>query len=121
MALDYDLNEYRRIMALHDAHCEAWEAYADPARNSLTTIRVKNETQTAMAEAVANLLRDLQRQRGQLGVLQAWIREVLPALDVADALEDFEDGGEHLRALKDRGQQLVDALLTPNAGGQAAP
>lgn len=60
----------------------------------------------------ANAARD--QALGTRDVLVRWIAEALPALDVADALEDFEEGGEHLRMLKDRGQKLVDALVTPN-------
>ena len=59
-----------------------------------------------------NSARDAWRERvNQCEVLARWIAEVLPALDVAEALEDFEDGGEHLRMLKDRGERLVAAML----------
>lgn len=62
--------------------------------------------------AERNSARDAWRaRRNQCEVLARWIAEVLPALDVADALEDFEDGGEHLRMLKDRGERLVAAVI----------
>lgn len=63
MALDYDLNEYSAVMDLHSAACEAWEAYADTRRRSMTTVRAKNETHAALASKVGEMLRELQRLR----------------------------------------------------------
>lgn len=63
MALDYNLEEYRELMALLDAASEAWTAYADPDRNSLATIRRKNQTRAAFGRRVADLLRELQTYR----------------------------------------------------------
>lgn len=79
MSTSYDLSEYRSVMALHHAACEAWEAYADPARCSMTTTRVKNETQEVMARKVGDLLREVQRLRDAS-------RDALVAMDKAKKL-----------------------------------
>lgn len=94
MPLEFDLNEHRAVMAMHHAACEAWDAYSDPARNSLTTIRVKNETQAALSTKVAELLRELQALRGERAVMVDVLRECDKVISVAkmDAESTDEDG-----------------------------
>jgi mono/diheme cytochrome c family protein len=71
------------------------------------TAQRMNADARAMREDLAQLRRQAAELQGQRGVLLGWISAVLPALEVVDALEDFEDGGQALQALRSAGQQLV--------------
>ena len=111
MPLDYDLNEYRAVIALHNAACESWEAYADPARCSMTTVRVKNETDAALARKVADMLRELQRLRGQRVVLLELLGEAAHVIhNLPDEVETQEEA-DMLTVLKDRIADARGAVL----------
>lgn len=71
------------------------------------TAKGMNANAQAMREEAALLRLQVAELQGQRGVLLGWIKAVLPALEVVDALEDFEDGGEALKALFSAGQKLV--------------
>jgi hypothetical protein len=64
----------------------------------------------ALASAIAEVVQEAERARGQREVLARWMAEPLLTLDTIDP-DDYEDGGDHLRDFMSRGQRLVDAVL----------
>lgn len=50
---------------------------------------------------------EIERLRGEAGVLQTWINVALMPLQAVADLEDFEDGGEGMNALIDAGRRLA--------------
>lgn len=59
----------------------------------------------------AAVVPDQERNR----VFARWAMEALLALETIEP-DDYEDGGEHLRMLMDRGRRLVDAVVLPKVG-----
>jgi hypothetical protein len=49
-------------------------------------------------------------EQERLRVFARWAMEALLALETIEP-DDYEDGGEHLRMLMDRGRRLVDAVV----------
>lgn len=72
--------------------------------------RLRNPWHHSDCRAAAD---EIQRMRGEQEVLRRWMFEALLVLETAEALEDFEDGGEHIRMLRDRGRRLVEAVRQP--------
>lgn len=111
MPLDYDLNEYRAFMDLHNAACEAWEAYADPARCSMATVRAKNETGAALARKVADTMRELQRLRGQRLVMLELLSEAAHVIHNLPDEAETQDEADRLNELKDKIADARGAVL----------
>lgn len=102
MSLNYDLNEYRAIMSLHNAACEAWGAYTDPARCSMSTVRAKNEADAALGCKVADTLRELQRLRGQRLVMLDLLSEAAHVIHNLPDEAETQYEADRLSELKDK-------------------
>jgi hypothetical protein len=116
LALDFDLAEFRTLISLHDAACESWDDYADPARCSMEYVRVKNKTEADFSNSVISTLRELQRLRGQRKVLEALLGEAAEVLTTVDG--DSADEDDALRALRDRIADARGVLWVELAGAR---
>lgn len=61
----------------------------------------------ALLAEVKRQAAEIERLRGEAGVLRAWIAAALVPLQAVADLEDFEDGGEGMNALIDAGRKLA--------------
>ena len=81
--------------------------YPEPGETTFTAAQMRDYARAAIASAPRVSQEDLTQLRGEASVLRGWIAEALPALEIAEAVEDGGEDGGALLALIEAGKKLA--------------